>query len=141
MSPKEIAQLLAIRDAAWQRHDVPSLMSNHAEDGEVESPVGGNVKGREAIQRIYDGWFSSFPDVEYSTEHLLIDGSRAAQFVRMKGNQCGDFCGLGPTGKPFEVCCAFLFFFEAGKIAREVRIYDFTGMLVQLGVLKAKPGY
>ena len=27
-----------------------------------------------------------------------------------------------------------------GKITHERRLYDFTGLLVQVGVLKAKPG-
>ncbi len=141
MSRKEIMSFFARRDEAWQRHDFAALTDDHAEDGEVESPVGGNVKGRAAIQRIYKGWFSSFPDVECSTEHLLIQENRAVQFVRMTGIQQGDFCGLAPTGKRFEVRCAFLFFFKDHKIAREVRIYDFTGMLLQLGVLKAKPAF
>jgi hypothetical protein len=26
-----------------------------------------------------------------------------------------------------------------GQVVREKRIYDFTGMLIQIGVLKAKP--
>jgi steroid delta-isomerase-like uncharacterized protein len=141
MSPKEITDFFARRDQAWRRHDVAALTDDHREDGEVESPVAGNVRGHAAIQNIYKGWFSSFPDVEYSTEHLLIDENRAVQFVKMVGVQRGEFCGLAPTGKQFEVRCAFLFFFRDNKIAREIRIYDFTGMLLQLGVLKAKPAY
>jgi predicted ester cyclase len=141
MTSTEIAEFLARRDQAWQRHDVAALTGDHLENGEVISPVGGNVKGHAAIQNIYGGWFSSFPDVEYCTEHLLIDGNRAVQFVKMAGIQKGEFCGLAPTGKRFDVRCAFLFFFEESKIAREIRIYDFTGMLLQLGVLKAKPAF
>jgi len=138
MSPEEISEFFARRDDFWRRHDFAALAADHAEDGEVESPVGGNVKGRIAIQNIYIEWFSSFPDVVYLTEHLLIDGNRAVQFVKMTGIQKGNFCGLAPTGKQFEVRCAFLFFFTGDKIAREIRIYDFTGVLLQLGVLKAK---
>ncbi len=141
MSPDEISEFLARRDEFWNRHDIEVLTADHAEDGEVESPIGGNVKGRGAIQNIYSGWFSSFPDVKYTIEHLLIDGNRAVQFVRMRGIQKGDFCGLAPTGKQFEIRCAFLFFFNEGKIAREIRIYDFTGLLLQLGVFKAKPAF
>ena len=33
----------------------------------------------------------------------------------------------------------FLFEFQDGRIVRERRIYDFTGLLVQIGVLSAKP--
>ncbi|MBN1569070.1 MAG: ester cyclase [Acidobacteria bacterium] len=141
MSPEEIAAFFARRDKFWNRHDIDDLTADHTEDCEVESPVGGNVKGCIAIENIYRGWFSSFPDVEYTVEHLLIDGNRAVQFVRMTGIQKGEFCGLAPTGKQFEIRCAFLFVFEGDKIAREIRIYDFTGLLLQLGVLKAKPSF
>ncbi len=141
MTSEEISEFFARRDVHWSDHDFAALAEDHTEDGEVESPVGGKVKGCAAIQNIYREWFSSFPDVQCFTEQLLIDGNRAVQFVKMTGTQKGDFCGLAPTGKPFEVRCAFLFFFEESKIAREIRIYDFTGMLLQLGVLKAKPTY
>ncbi|MDM7995536.1 MAG: ester cyclase [Acidobacteriota bacterium] len=141
MSREEIVSFFAGRDEAWNRHDFSALTQDHTVDCEVESPVGGSVKGRDAIQNIYKGWFSSFPDVEYRTEHLLIDENRAAQFVLMTGIQRGEFCGLAPTGKRFEIRCAFLFSFKDHKIAHEIRIYDFTGMLLQLGVLKAKPAF
>jgi hypothetical protein len=31
-------------------------------------------------------------------------------------------------------------FREEGKVAVERRLYDFTGLLIQMGVIKAKPG-
>lgn len=141
MTRKEIEHFFARRDEAWQRHDSASLAMDHAEDGEVESPISGKLKGRSAIEKVYIQWFSSFPDVEYATEHLLIDRNSAVQIVKMAGMQKGDFCGLEPTGRPFEVRCAFYFSFAKDKIAREIRVYDLTGVLVQLGVLKAKPMY
>jgi steroid delta-isomerase-like uncharacterized protein len=141
MTRKEIKEFFARRDEAWQRHDHAALVENHSEEGIVESPFSGKLKGHSAIEKVYRDWFASFPDVEYSTERLLIDGNNAAQFVKMAGMQKGDFCGLQPTGKRFEVRCAFYFAFSKGKIAREIRVYDLTGVFIQLGVLKAKPTF
>jgi predicted ester cyclase len=141
MTRQEIIEFFAIRDEAWQRHDCAALASEHAENGEVDSPLFGKVEGIMAIKNTYVQWFSSFPDAEYSTEHLLIDGNNAAQFIKMAGTQEGDFCGLAPSGKKFEMRCAFLFSFEDDEIAHELRIYEFTGVLLQLGVLKAKPAF
>jgi len=141
MTRKEMEHFFARRDEAWQHHDSAALTMDHAEDGEVESPFSGKLKGHSAIEKVYDQWFSSFPDVEYVTEHLLIDRNSAVQIVKMAGMQKGDFCGLAPSGKRFEVRCAFYFSFAKNKIAQEIRIYDMTGVLVQLGVLKAKPMY
>src|SRR5512136_565863 len=138
MNRDEIVAFFVRRDAAWQRHDTETLTSNHANNGEVESPIRGHVEGREGIHDVYTQWFASFPDASYVTEQLVIDGNNVAQFVRMAGVQKGDFCGLPPSGKRFEMRCAFLFSFAGDRIAREVRIYDLTGILVQLGVLKVK---
>lgn len=141
MTREEIFKFFARRDENWSRHDYKALTADHTENGKVESPIGGNVAGHNDIQNIYKGWFSSFPDAKYVTEHLLIDENKAAQFVKMTGIQKGEFCGLAATGKRFEIRCAFLFFFADGKISREIRIYDFTGLLLQLGVLTAKPTF
>lgn len=141
MTREEIIEFFAGRDAAWQRHDSTALADNHAEFGEVDSPLRGKFKGKSAILRSYADWYASFPDSQYVTEHLLIDGNRAAQFIEMTGTQQGHFFGLPPTGKKFRMRCAFLFTFAGDKIEHELRVYDFTGILVQLGVLKAKPGF
>jgi len=141
MTRKEIKEFFARRDEAWQRHDFGALTTNHAEDGEVESPFFGSLKGQSAIGKVYREWFASFPDAKYLAEHLLIDKNNVSQFVRMTGTQKGSFCGLAPTGKRFDVRCAFFFSLENGRISREIRVYDLTGLYVQLGVIKAKPSF
>jgi predicted ester cyclase len=47
--------------------------------------------------------------------------------------------GLPPSGKRFSLPVVFMFTFVDGLIAHERIVYDFTGMLVQIGLLKAKP--
>ena len=141
MTREEIEKFFARRDAAWNRHDIVALTADHMEDGDVVSPVWGCVEGRISIEEIYLNWFSSFPEAEFFTEHLLIDGNRAVQFGKMAGIHKGFFCGLAPTGKRFSIHCAFLFVFGDSRIAHEIRVYDFTGMLLQLGVLEAKPAF
>ena len=141
MTREEIQEFFVKRDKAWQQHDSATLAEDHTEEGEVESPLHGGIKGRAAMRDVYAQWFSSFPDARYLTEHLLIDGDHVVQFIKMSGTQNGEFCGLPPTGKRFEMRCAFLFSFSGGKVAHEIRIYDLTGILLQLGVLKAKPAF
>ena len=141
MTRAEIDTFFAQRQHKWKRLDAKALAEDHTEDGLLESPLGGTVRGREAIKNIYMRWFAAFPDVEFRTEDLVIDGDRAAHITMMTGTHEGEFCGLSATGKHFEVRCVFLFIFAGGKIAHEIRVYDFTGLLVQLGLLKAKPAF
>ena len=73
-----------------------------------------------------------------TTEELVIDGDRAAQVATLAGTDTGGFLGLPASGKPFRVPILT----PHGKdqqIVSERRIYDFTGLLIQIGVLKASP--
>ena len=47
--------------------------------------------------------------------------------------------GLEPSGRSFMAPAVFVYEFRDRKIVHETRIYDFTGVLVQIGLLKAKP--
>ena len=47
--------------------------------------------------------------------------------------------GLPPTGKHVRVPSVLLFTLKDGQIQRMQSVYDFTLMLVQIGVLKLKP--
>jgi predicted ester cyclase len=101
--------------------------------------AGGTVRGRRAIEDVYRAMFRAFPDVGFAAEALLIDGDRLAQSLMMTGTDTGGFLGLPPTGKAFRLPIVILCTLTNGCIVHERRIYDFTGMLIQIGVLKAKP--
>jgi predicted ester cyclase len=47
--------------------------------------------------------------------------------------------GLPGTGKRVEFKLVIIFAFEDGLITHEQRIYDFTSVLMQIGVFKLKP--
>lgn len=139
MTRDEIASLLERRASALNSRDISTLMTVHASDGVVDSPLGGHAKGREAVRKVYDAWFASFPDAQFETEPPIIDGERVAQVAIVTGTDMGGFMGLPPTGKKFTMPMVLLFIVNNGAIQHERRIYDFTGLMIQLGVLKAKP--
>ena len=57
----------------------------------------------------------------------------------MTGRHVNEFMGLPGTNRHMEFRNSRLIRTDGEKIAYERRIYDFTGVLVQLGVLRAKP--
>ena len=139
MTRDDIMALLARRHDAIVRRDAAALMADYAEDAVVESPLAGIVKGREANEQVYRAWWSAFPDRVDHVEEAIVDGDRAAQFATLTQTDLGGFMGLAPTGKPVRIPIVYLFTFDERHIVQERRIYDFTGMLVQIGILKAKP--
>jgi uncharacterized protein (TIGR02246 family) len=139
MQREEILALVTRRQAAWAARDPAALAATHAENGTVASPTGGVLEGRAEIERIYRLWFSAFTDIVMQQDDVLIDGDRVVLVARLTGTHTGEFFGLSPTGRRVEVQVALIMKVADGLVVEERRIYDFTGVLVQVGVLKAKP--
>ena len=136
-------QILAMferRQKAFDDLDAAVLADDYAENCVVESPMGGVHQGRAAAQTVIRAWFDAFVDLKTRVECLLIDGQRVAQAMAIEGTHIGTFLGVAPTGRHFKFNGVFIFDLQNGEIVHERRIYDFTGLLVQIGVLKTKLG-
>ena len=97
------------------------------------------MTGREAIAEGTRLFYKAFPDVVVTEEPPIIDGARAVIVAEAIGTHVGSIMGLEPSGRPFRFALTFVLELDTDLIVRERRIYDFTGLLVQIGVLKAKP--
>ena len=139
MTREEIVALFDRRAEKWRRRDAAGLTADHAPDCVVISPTGGVLEGRDEIERIYRVWFTAFPDLAFTPVDTLIDGSRAVVVFTISGTHMGDFFGLHASGRHLEATCAFLYTLAGGFITQERRVLDFTGVLIQVGVLRAKP--
>jgi steroid delta-isomerase-like uncharacterized protein len=139
MTRDEIMALLGRRNAGWAARDAGALAATHAVDGTVNSPTGGVLKGRSEIERVYRIWLTAFPDIVWQPQEILIDDHRVAVLAKLVGTHAGEFFGLPAAGRHVEVEVALVMTVADGLIATERRIYDFTGLLVQTGVLRAKP--
>jgi predicted ester cyclase len=141
MTREDILAFCEMRIGAWRRRDPEALASDHTEHGTVVSPIYSKIVGREAIQRSYESLFQSFPDWAMDNEPPLIDGDRVAVPFTAKATHAGRFMGLDGTGRRCEIHGVMLMRLADGLIADERRVYDFTGLLIQLGVLKSRPGF
>ena len=139
MTREEIVAFFERRQHLFDDLDPRGLAEEYADDAVVESPSAGTHTGRTAIEQAFRSVFGAFLDLKTHPEALLIDGDRVAQLVSSEGTQIGEFLGMPPTGKPFRLAVVFIYELKDRKILRERRIYDFTGLLVQIGTLKAKP--
>ncbi|HUF22799.1 MAG TPA: ester cyclase [Vicinamibacterales bacterium] len=141
MTPDEIRAFFDGQQAHWRDRDGAALAEGHAPDGTIVSPIFRTVTGSRAIAVSYTTLFDIFPDWDLQAEELLIDGNRVAQPFSVTATHRGEFMGLAGTGKPFSIQGVRLFTMRDGRIAHERRYYDFTGLLLQIGILKTKPGY
>ena len=135
-----IRELLARHEEAYGLRDAGALTGHYTKDADVSSPMFPRAHGREAIENSFAKLFRVFPDWTMKFDEPCIDGeARAMVICKVRGTQQGEFMGLPGTGKKLEFDCVLSYEFQDGLIARERRIYDFTGLLIQLGVLRGKP--
>ena len=91
------------------------------------------------MEEVYRGFLASFADLAVENPQLIVEDGPAVQLVTFSGRNTGGFMGMPPTGKHFTFAAALVCTLRDGRIAHERRIYDFTGFLMEIGVLKAGP--
>lgn len=140
MTHAEAVTFFAEQQDEWNRRDSEALTHRHAENGTLISPIFRMVQGRADIRVSYQSLFTTFPDWQYLGQQLLVDGDRVAEEFIVHATHSGTFMGLPPSGRKFDIRGVRLFEMSGGLIAQERRYYDFTGLLMQLGVLRGKIG-
>ena len=136
------AELQAVSDRlqdAFTRRDPVALAACHTPDGVVESPMFATLRGRKAIEEAQRAFFTSFPDATMTVDATVIDPPYVAVFstVHATHGTSSSACPARDVTSTSRV--SRLLKIEGDLIAHETRIYDFTGLLVQVGVLRAKP--
>ncbi len=140
MTREQIVGVFNGMHRAWNSRDSAALALAHTDDGVVYSPIFGAVHGRAAIEKSYRDLFAAFADWTFEPQELIVDGLRAAQTFTVTATHTSEMFGVPATHRRFKVQGVLVFEFRDGKIAVEKRLYDFSGLLIQIGVIKAKPG-
>jgi len=139
MTHPELQALTERHRNAWQRRDPAALAACHHPDGVIISPLFATARGRAAIEASYAALFTTFPDLELTVDATVVDSPHVANFETLRGTHMHEFLGHVPTHRRIEISLARLMKVESGLIIQQQVIYDFTGLLVQVGVLRAKP--
>jgi steroid delta-isomerase-like uncharacterized protein len=143
MTSQEIRAFVDQHVEAWKNHDVRTLVDGYADECELISPLFQTVRGKAGIEASFRDIFRIFADQTIRSDDLLVDherGDRAAYVATYTATHVGEVLGFPPSGRRVTIRGVFLFRFEDHRIIAEQRLYDFTELLLQLGVLKAKAG-
>lgn len=141
MTSAEIRTFCERFAGAWVREDVDALTACYADDCEVISPIFRTLRGRTEVEGSFRDLFKALSDYNIQVNDIIVDhdgGERAVLVWTAQSTHRGEIFGMPGTGRRIENEVAFIFRFQGDKIALDRRIYDFTRMLMQIGVLKAK---
>ncbi|HWI19015.1 MAG TPA: ester cyclase [Vicinamibacterales bacterium] len=141
MRTDEIRSFLDHFRDSWTRQDVTSLAACYTDDCLVISPIFSRIRGRANLEKSFVDLFKAFHTTGITVEELVIspDEPRAVLLWKIQSTHVGEVFGMPPSGKPIERSIAFFLTLKNGLIEKETRVYDFTSMLMELGVLKVKP--
>ena len=139
MTRAEVEQLVERGSAGWRERNVDLLVSTRADDCVVESPAHGTMTGRAQIAEGFQAWLNAFPDARFDVTDLLVEGDRVVMMWRLGGTHSAMLLGLPATGRRLQIGGVSLYTLRDGLISHERRFYDVTALMVQMGILKARP--
>ena len=139
MDGTELQQFIDRYNAAWNDHDVDSIVAMHTDESVFENHTTGDLNvGREAIGNAIRGIFTVFPDLTFETRRQYIRDDLVIQEWTAHGTHLGKMTRSGmevePTGKTVEYRGMDVIPIEAGKVARKDVYSDGVTLLRQLGL-------
>lgn len=124
---------------AWNRHDVDTILSLHADDAVFENHTsGGLAVGKAELRKMIEGIFDTFPDLSFSTrrayagnDFAVVEWTARATHAKpiARGAQV-----FPPTGKALAWDGVDVLPMRGGKILRKDVYADSISFLQQLGV-------
>ena len=139
MDGAELQEFIDRYNAAWNEHDVETIVSMHTEDSVFENHVTGDVNiGREQIGRAVAGIFSVFPDLTFETRRAYVRDDLVVQEWTARGTHEGTMTRSGmevpPTGRKVDYKGMDVIPVRDGLVARKDVYSDSVTLLRQLGL-------
>jgi predicted ester cyclase len=129
------ALMWRITDEIWNNGRLDLIDELIAEDlvDHVELP-GLEGTGRARYRASIEMTHAAFPDYRNPLDIVLADGAFAVSYGRSTGTHRGEFMGLPPTGRSFDVPTFGILRFDNGQAVERWGMSDNLAMLQQLGL-------
>lgn len=95
----------------------------------------GETEGRDGIKEHTAAYHAGFADLSVIIEDMAVTENTVAMRLTQRGTHDGEFMGIEPTGREFEIGAMVFIRIENGRIAERWVQGDFLGLMQQLGVV------
>jgi len=99
-----------------------------------------DLRGPDGVETIVTNFRQSFPNIEWTIEHLFGEGAFVAVRWIARGTHDGEFRGQQATGRRVEVPGTTIFRFEDDRVAEGWTVFERLGLLEQIGALDESNG-
>lgn len=99
-----------------------------------ESTFPFSARGADGLRRVLLFFRTAFPDVHWTIEDMVAEGSKVAMRFTARGTHRGSVVGFPGTGRRITVTGTTIFRIESARLVEAWTHWDTLGLLQQLGV-------
>ena len=96
---------------------------------------GSMTPGKNGMKQAMERVSAGLSDTQMTVEDVIAEGDRVAVRLTSSAVQSGEFMGMPPSGKRYEIGEIHIFRVRDGRIAEHWHQADFMGMMRQLGAM------
>jgi steroid delta-isomerase-like uncharacterized protein len=123
-------------------YDLATLDELTAPDFVYHSPSWPEVRTHEERkQKIIIEFTAAFPDLKYDLKDVIAEGDKVVLRYSLSGTHKGEFAGIPPTNKRFDLTSLCVLRLADGKVAEMWVENNSFVMLQQLGVIPLPAGH
>lgn len=113
------------------RQDVEACVALYHPDGDLQDPLFPEpVKAdSNTVREALEYFFKAFPDATFSVHDMIVDGDKVAVEWTLSATHRGEYLGVQPSGKGFQVRNVAIFRVANGQFVRDFSLFDATGLL------------
>ena len=131
-----MAQLLDKLINTWNSHDFDATARFYAEDyAGIDVGQREPHRGPDGIREFLKRYHNAFPDYRFTTDEVIVEGSRAVLLWTARGTHRGSVMNIPPTGRPINVRGVSVLTIEDDKVKNAIYIWDVAGLLRNIGLL------
>ena len=93
---------------------------------------------KEGVKQFFTMFRSAFPDLRLEAHEILVDGDLVCARATTSGTHDGEFMGLPPSGKRFEIHGFDMVRMRDGQVVEHWGVFDMMTMMQQLGAIPAE---
>ena len=101
---------------------------------EHEAFPGLPTSGPEAPRAALGMFLAAFPDLQFTPQDMIAEGDKVVTRFTMSGTHKGEFMGIPPTNKSFEVQAMDIIEIHDGKATEHWGMTDQGAIMEQLGI-------
>jgi steroid delta-isomerase-like uncharacterized protein len=114
---------------AMNEHDLDACVACYSVDAELQDPrFPEPATGLDVVREGFRYWFDAFPDVVVTVNNLIIDNGQLAVEWTFDATHQGEYMGVRPSGRRFQVLTAAHFRIENGLVTRDFSLFDASGL-------------